>query len=312
MPSKIIYWTADGGGGDGSGPVAAELHKWIVQQNDADLIIYGGDVYSAGTTQEFEDFLEQMGVDVSRMCETAGNHDWAHPQPRAGAGEIPTGYEDFWSSHPSQQPIDSTKKAGARYEHFRDLNGWRVIFLDTGRCKGRCEGMRKWPFTEQGQIAWLTSALDAQSQGRMLFAHHSRLSWGGHGDNPGLHDLWKLLFDASGKPLVALTLAGHDHNVSVYKPRNRDLQAAADPKDGIQIIVNGAGGNGQYARTGGTAADIYPRSASAQDDPPTYCVTRIEIVDASAAHLSMLSFGPDPSSVLGPQATLFQQTYTFP
>jgi Calcineurin-like phosphoesterase len=312
MASKIIYWTADGGGGDGSGPVATELHKWIVQQDDAELIIYGGDVYSSGTTQEFAEFFDQMGGDVSRMCETAGNHDWAIPQPRPGAGEIPTGYEDFWSSRPSQQPIDTAKQAGARYEHFRDLNGWRLIFLDTGQCKGRCQGTRKWPFTEHSQIAWLTGALGGQCQGRMLFAHHGRLSWGSHGDNPGLDDLWRLLFDAVGKPLVSLTLSGHDHNVSVYAPRDRDLQRTANPKDGIQIIVNGAGGDGQYMRTGGTRADVYPASDSAQDDPPTYCVTRIEIVDASTAHLRVLGFGAEPSSTAGPQATLFQQTYTFP
>jgi hypothetical protein len=50
MPSKVVYWTSDGGGGSGSGPVAAGLHQWISAQNDAELIIYGGDIYSSGTT----------------------------------------------------------------------------------------------------------------------------------------------------------------------------------------------------------------------------------------------------------------------
>ena len=159
MPSKVVYWTSDGGGGSGSGPVAAELHQWILAQNDAELIIYGGDVYSSGTTQEFADFFDQMGGDVSRMCHTPGNHDWELPQSRPGVGEIPTGYEDFWSSRPSQQRIDTTKQGSARYEHFVDINGWRLIFLDTGHCKHRCEGFRKWPFCEQKQVAWLNRAL---------------------------------------------------------------------------------------------------------------------------------------------------------
>jgi hypothetical protein len=312
MPSKTVYWTADGGGGDGSGSIAAELHRWILAQGDANLIIYGGDVYSSGTTQEFAVFFNQMGGDVSQMCETAGNHDWKLLQRRPGVGEIPTGYEEFWLSHQSQQPIDAAKQGGARYEHFLDINGWRLIFLDTGRCMDRCQGTRKWPFSEQSQIAWLTDVLASSAQGRMLFAHHSRLSWGGHGDNPGLHDLWNLLFDDAGRPLVAVTLSGHDHNVSVYRPRTRNLDVASDPRAGIQVIVNGAGGNGHYTRTNGTRADIYPLSDSAEDDPPTYCVTRVEIIDATIARLSVLSFGPEPNGARGPEITLFQQTYTFP
>jgi hypothetical protein len=315
MPSKIIYWTADGGGSDGSGPVAAELHRWIVAQGDAELIVYGGDVYTTGTPQEFADFFTQMGSDVSRMCQTAGNHDWKTAHSRPGAGVIPTGYEDFWAAHPSRQPIDQNKRHGARYEHAIDVNGWRLVFLDTGRCDGRCEGPRKWPFSDAGQVNWLRGVLSPPGEsprGRMLFAHHGRLSWGGHGDNPGLDDLWKLLFDEHGHPLVSLTLSGHDHNVSVYRPRNRELQVVPNSRDGIQIIVNGAGGDGQYPRNEGTRAEIYPLSASEEDDPPTYCVTRIEFVDAHTARLSVLNFGPEPESAAGPRGTLFSETYTAP
>lgn len=308
MAAKVIYWTADGGGAAG-GTRARELHKWIVQQKNADLIVFGGDVYHTGSTEEFDDFLAQMDHDVSLMCETAGNHDWDGARRRPGIGLIPRGYEQFWSAHASQQPIDTSKNSGARYEHFRDVNGWRLVFLDTGQCGGRCDS-DAWPFSEQTQSVWLQNALAEPNRAKIVFSHHSRLSWGSHGDNPGLQKLWELFFDSTGTPLVAVTLSGHDHNVSVYKPRDRGLNVTADEQAGVQIIVNGAGGAGHYPRTRGTRAEIYPRSSHPSDDKTTYCVTRITIDDTAAAELVILGFGHNPSSGTGPEGVLFQQRYT--
>ena len=70
----------------------------------------------------------------------------------------------------------------------------------------------------------MKSALAAPGRAKIVFAHHSRLSCGDHGDVDDVNELWETLFDSSGKPLAALTLCGHDHNVSVYKPRSRDVQ----------------------------------------------------------------------------------------
>lgn len=203
------------------------------------------------------------------------------------------------------------RKSGARYEHYLDFNGWRFLFLDTGLCGGRCDD-EKWPFGQEGQVEWLTQALQVHAPHNVIFAHHSRLSWGSHGDNPGLQRLWELLFDAPGRPLVTVTIAGHDHDVSIYKPRDRQLNVPADPRDGIQIVVNGAGGNGHYKRKNGTPTDIYPKPASQVVDPTTYCITRITIDDAGQAELSVLSFGADPDSAQGPKSLIFQQSYPGP
>jgi hypothetical protein len=76
MASSFIYWTSDGGGTDDGGIRVRELHNWIMQQGDADLIVYGGDIYQGGTTQDFAQFFAQMGGNVSLMCETAGKPVW--------------------------------------------------------------------------------------------------------------------------------------------------------------------------------------------------------------------------------------------
>ena len=49
----------------------------------------------------------------------------------------PIGYERFWSRFPppqSAQPIDTTKRGGARYDHVKDIDDWRLVFVDTGPC----------------------------------------------------------------------------------------------------------------------------------------------------------------------------------
>ena len=40
--------------------------RWIRTQNNADLIVYGGDVYDSGTPEEFQAMLTALGGDVSR------------------------------------------------------------------------------------------------------------------------------------------------------------------------------------------------------------------------------------------------------
>src|SRR5262245_43721626 len=133
----FVYWTADGGGED-VGAVHSTFMNWIRQSGSAALIVNGGDVYDDGTPQQFEMFLEQLGNNVTDVCETPGNHDWRTRSTSAATGEIPSAYEAFWSRFPppaSRQPVDRSKRGGARYEHLIDLAGWRLVFLDTGMCE---------------------------------------------------------------------------------------------------------------------------------------------------------------------------------
>jgi hypothetical protein len=226
-----------------------------------------------------------MDSDVSLMCETPGNHDWRDDPDLPQSGRIPHGYDTFWRSHAeSKQPVDTNKKGGARYEHFIDIDGWRLIFLDTGDYDGN-----PWPAGDQNRLTWLKNSFKP-GRSNIVLAHHSRLSRGRHGDNDNLDTLWKALFDDSGAPRVAFTLDGHDHNVSVYGPRSKDNpEGPSVPFDrGIHVYVNGAGGNGHYSGSGllasGTRRDIF-------FDDDHYFVTRINLIDSKSVDIDALDFG---------------------
>jgi hypothetical protein len=162
----------------------------------------------------------------------------------------------------------------------------------------------KWPAGDASRVTWLRTNLKP-GRANILFAHHSRLSCGRHGNNDELETLWKALFDADGTPRFAFTMAGHDHNVSVYGPRSKD-----DPQDksvvfekGVHVFVNGAGGDGHYSQADilrliqlvrGEKPDVF-----ADDDH--YFVTRINLVSATEVHVDQLDFGKraagDPTPV---------------
>lgn len=289
----LVYWTADGAGKVGGVPGA--MFRWIRTQGSADLIVYGGDVYNNGRPKEFAAFLEQVDHNLTNLCEVAGNHDWNSRSDSPQTGEIPSGYETFWNRFPppaSRQPIDAAKRGGARYEHFIDISGWRLIFLDTGPCKGN-----PWPMGDPGRVAWLKETI-AGGPGRrqVVFAHHSRVSTGKHGNNPNVDTLWRTLFEpVSGAPLVALTVAGHDHNVSLYGPRSKDRpeQESVEFSRGIHVLVNGAGGQGHDAAFVGTPPDLF-------FDDDHFCITRLRLTE-EAAVVDILSFGTnDPPTKTTP------------
>lgn len=288
---SLVYWLSDGvgldmdkGGADRKTPIPTALIRWIRTKGSPSLIIHGGDVYPDGKTKEFIEFFKQMDNDVSLMCETAGNHDWKDDPELPETGRIPHGYDTFWRSHPeSKQPVDTSKKGAARYEHVIDIDGWRLIFLDTGDYKDN-----PWPAGDQNRVTWLKNSFKP-GRSNIVVAHHSRLSRGRHGDNDDLDALWKTLFDASGAPHVAFTLAGHDHNVSVFGPRSKDNPKGPSVSfdKGIHVFVNGAGGNGHYSGglfASGTKPDIF-------FDDDNYCVTRINLIDAGSADVDVLNFG---------------------
>ena len=257
------------------------------RNGSADLIVNGGDVYDDGTPEEFEMFSQQMDGDLAGICETAGNHDWETRSTSSETGEIPSGYEAFWTRHRphgARQPIDTSKRGGARYEHVIDPAGWRLLFLDTGPCKGN-----PWPMGDAARTRWLQDALTSTAgRAKVVFAHHSRLSKGKHGDIKDVDDLWRALFTAQGVPLAALTVAGHDHNVSLYKPRpQRNPDREAVPFDrGIHVLVNGAGGRGHDVAFRGTDPDQFSNDRD-------YCLTRLNLIDPRSLDVEILSFGPD-------------------
>ena len=307
MASHFVYWTSDGGG-EGGGGVARVLSRWIRTRASPSLIVYGGDVYHHGKASEFDHFRQQVG-DLSLMCETAGNHDWYTNHTTSATGKIPTGYEAFWDQHAppaSKQPIDKTKRGGARYEHSILLNGWRLIFLDTGPLRSNLG----WPFNDNSRIDWLRQQLDSEpGRSKIICAHHSRLGRGEHGDHRSLRPMWEALFDADGQPRVAFTIAGHDHNVALYRRRGKfnPETPVADPALGIDVIVNGAGGEGHYE------LDTSDAAGTIQDagDDENFIVTEIELIDSTHATVRFLSFGTSPSQTIQKEIPNLTLTYDF-
>ena len=290
----VVYWGADGAG-DGVGSVHAAFIKWIRAQGDADLIINGGDVYGDGTPEQFELFRQAMGGNLQGICETPGNHDWRTRATSPATGQIPAAYEAFWKQFPppaSRQPIAADKRGGARYEHVIDLHGWRLIFLDTGPC----EDIEAWPMGDPSRVAWLRDALNTPGRAKIVCAHHSRLSRGKHGDIGEVEAVWATLFDGTGAPRAALTIGGHDHNVSIYQPRPRDVsRGAVDLSKGIHVMVNGAGGRGHDVGFQGTQPDVF-------FEEQQYCLTRLRLSATASAEVEILSFGKkkDPPADLAP------------
>jgi len=295
----VVFYSADGHGRDVNG-VQGPLMRWIRANPAPDLIVYGGDVYNDGTPEEFQRMLAEMGGDVSKVCHTPGNHCWRTMKLGENGARHPSAYESFWKQYPppaSAQPIDTSKIAGARYEHYADLAGWRLIFLDTGPCK---DHKAPWPMGDATRLQWLKAALATPGRAKIVFAHHSRLSYGKHGDIEEVDGLWQALFDDQGAPLAALTMAGHDHNVSVYgpRPRKQPEKGSVDFSRGIHIVVNGAGGRGHDVAWRGTRPDLHT-------DDDNYFLTRITLHDQARATLEFLNFGPKKAPAITTPAPRF-------
>ena len=296
-----IFWFSDGGGTDRETPPV--LIRWIRTQSPA-LIVYGGDVYDTGSEAEFALFFDQLDRNVSDMCEVAGNHDWDTASSAPFPDRTAIGYERFWSRFPppqSEQRIDIGKRGGARYEHVKDIGDWRLVFVDTGPCNHEL-----WPVGDRDRPRWLRRVLtERPGRAKIVFAHHSRLSRGKHGNNETVTVLWDCLFDDNGAPLAALTVGGHDHNVTWYDPRPKvdPDQNIVPTERGIHVHVNGAGGHG-HDETGGAFTGVsQPISGTkpqfANDDD--WCVTRIDLIGPRAADVSIMSFGnQDPPAVTEP------------
>ena len=155
--------------------------RWIRTQSPG-LIVYGGDVYNRGTEAEFEQFFDQMGRHVADMCEMAGNHDWETHSAESFPGRRPTATKRSGGGFRRRPRISRStprRRGGARYEHVKDIGGWRLVFVDTGPCN-----REDWPVGDPERPQWLRRVLTEQpGRAKIVFAHHSRLSRGKHGDN---------------------------------------------------------------------------------------------------------------------------------
>ena len=261
--------------------------------------MYGGDVYENGKPEEFDLFNAVYGDVLPRLAETPGNHDWYTPDA--------TGYEGYWLSlqPPALTRIDCRETGPARHHYTQPLgNGWLGVFVDCGH-----EAVEAPSEMVLSRIqGWITAH---GSRRIIVFLHHARLSCSHmHGNNTAFDPLWQRCFDSAGAPHVAAWVAGHNHNMAIYSPRAKGGGADQDPPksgngnaDGVQIFVNGAGGQGHYPQDDGpmgTIPDVFT-------DDSNYGFLRIELADANTARFQNFSTGGTgvaAAEAVGPSVTI--------
>jgi len=179
---RVVAW-AVGDSADGS-PRAARLAGLV--PDDADLFVYLGDVYEAGTAREyarnFAPLFDRLAP-VAAPC--PGNHEW---------GNRAQGYGPYWTRAKGSPPPPWYALRAA---------GWLLVSLNSEEPCG--------PATEQG--AWLRALLARSTEPVLAFWHRPRFSAGKHGDQPDVAPLWAAL-----RGRAALVLSGHDHNLQRFHP----------------------------------------------------------------------------------------------
>jgi hypothetical protein len=143
-------------------------------------VLYLGDVYPDGTSDDFEDnFAPVYGALTRLTSPTPGNHEWpTHAQ----------GYDPFWQKVSGRPPP-------AHYA-FR-IGGWQVVSLNSETPD------------DPGQLRWLRDLLSRTSGTcTIAFWHRPRFSAGAHGDQVDTSPLWNAV-----RGRARLVLNGHDHDM---------------------------------------------------------------------------------------------------
>jgi acid phosphatase type 7 len=178
---------AVGDGPDG-GPHARSVAR-LITRSKPDRVLYLGDVYEDGTSEEFRRNVEPIyGKIAKRIAPTPGNHDW----PRHTSG-----YDPYWK-----------RKHGVAVQHYYSFKagGWQILSLNSEM--EHDAGSR--------QVAWLRSNVKRKGTCRLAFWHRPRYSAGDrHGDQPDMQPFWDAL---SGH--AAIVVNGHEHDMQRFRPRH--------------------------------------------------------------------------------------------
>jgi hypothetical protein len=201
--------------------VDSVLRADSVAKVSASVFTLGDNVYTSGTTAQFDDcFTPTWGDPLKRIIKnlhpSPGNHEYYTPNADPyykyfgpAAGVVGKGYYSY------------------------DVGTWHVvvvnseiivnpIFADSAR---------------QEQMDWVEKDLKAHKKAcTIAYWHHPRFSSGWHGSDRKLAPLWQLLYDND----VDLVLAGHDHDYERFGPMTP--AGIADTTKGITEIVAGTGG----------------------------------------------------------------------
>jgi acid phosphatase type 7 len=190
---------------------AALIASRLAGDNDAAVLTLGDNTYPVGRPSEFTDcYHPTWGQFKQRTYPSPGNHEYYTPNA--------IGYYGYFGD---------TAGAGAHGYFSFTLGSWHVISLNSNLK----------PDEHKGQLAWLKEDLEKHKTFCTLaYWHHPLYSSGGHGDNAGMEDAWKMLHAAD----ADLVLASHDHDYERFAPQ--DVNGNRDDRRGIRQFVVGTGG----------------------------------------------------------------------
>ncbi len=203
----------------------------------------GDNVYPDGAVEEFRTcYGPTWGRHRTRTRPAPGNHDYHAADARP--------YYAYFG--------ESAGEPGRGYYSY-DLGGWHIVALNSNLGAD----------AEVAQEQWLREDLAAhQVRCTLAYWHHPLFSSGGHGNDPRLRPLWRVLAEFG----ADVVLNGHDHDYERFAPQTPDGQL--DAARGIREFVVGTGG----ARLGDFGV---VRANSELRDNSTWGVLRVTLHAAS-------------------------------
>jgi 3',5'-cyclic AMP phosphodiesterase CpdA len=182
-------------GDSADGGDAAQALARLVIRARPDRLLYLGDVYEHGTSEEFErHYAPLYGSLAARTAPTPGNHDWPNHVE---------GYDRYWQA--------VTGHATPSWYALR-VGGWELISLNSEAPHD----------AGSAQLRWLRRQLREPGTCRLAYWHRPRYSAGPHGDQADVEPFWDAL-----RRHATLVLGGHDHNMQRFHPSDGMTQLVA-------------------------------------------------------------------------------------
>ena len=181
---------AVGDGADGS-PESYAVARMIAGSKP-DRFLYLGDVYPAGTAEDFATRYEPSYGRLAKItAPTLGNHE---------ADNVEAGYDPYWRAVHGQTPPS--------YYAFR-IAGWKILSLNSEIDHS----------PDSPQLQWLERKVRGPGNCRIAFWHRPRFNAGEHSGDDSIESFW----DALGGR-AKLVLNGHDHNMQRQAGRDGIVQ----------------------------------------------------------------------------------------
>ncbi len=280
----VIYYQASGS----RGTAATNVHASAVAQADADLYVYGGDVFDTGDAVAFADFDTIFGGELADLVAIPGDRDWRTHAPDNHGVQTVTGFESYHQANPGRTQINTAKSGAARHDQFIDTpNGWRLIFIDGGGVSS-IDGAPVDATRLTTIDGWIAGAPNPRAI--LIFSHWAPLQYGDRDNAANSVPLWQHCFDSTGKPLIAGWVSGHARRMGIWSPRNKSL-APVTIDNGALIFQAGTGGESHSSLTLGTVPDTF-------DNGTVYGYLRISLTDKENATAQFYSRGTAGTTAL--------------